>query len=76
MSDITYTNDRRLFIETTLSLAISEAVGWVDHLEYTHVNSFEAVAIVCNNGHKYHANIECDSKKAIIEDVMNVISKH
>ena len=74
MSNISYTNNRRLFIEGALSLAISEAAGWVDHLEYNADD--ETVTIVCNNGHCYCANIACDSKIAIITDVMKVINAH
>lgn len=66
--------ERKQFVETLLSDTISTATPWIDHLEYDENN--ELVVIVCDNGHKYYANVACDSNKAVIEDVMKEVMRH
>ena len=66
--------EKKQFVEGTMSDTVSEAVAWVNHLEYN--EQMEEVAIVCNNGHKYYVNVACDSKGAIIEDVMKEVMRH
>ena len=67
--------ERKNFVETTLNDTIGTAFAWVDHIEYG-TETFEHVVIVCNNGHKYRACIECDSLGAIVEDVIKECLRH
>lgn len=66
--------ERKQFVETLLSDTISTAVSWIDHLEYD--EDRELVAIVCDNGHGYYANVACDSNRAVVQDVMKEVVRH
>ena len=72
--------ERKTFVETTLNETVSTAFKYIDHIEYAEHNEdyfgFETVTIVCNNGYKYHVNIQCDSLGAIIEDVVKEALRH
>ena len=72
--------ERKTFVETMLNETVSTAFEYIDHIEYCECNKdyfgFETVTIVCNNGCRYHANIECDSLGAIIEDVVKEALRH
>ena len=72
--------ERKQFIETILNETVSTAFKYIDHIEYCERNEdyfgFETVTIVCNNGYKYHVNIEMNSLGAIIEDVVKEALRH
>lgn len=72
--------ERKTFVETTLNETISSAFSWIDRVEYVEQDEDfwgrECAVIVCNNGHKYHVNIECDSLGAIIEDIVKEALRH
>lgn len=65
---------KKQFVEEALSATIAEACSWVNHLEFD--EEAEAVAIVCQNGYKYHVNIACDSLAAIVKDVISEVLRH
>ncbi|MBR2881173.1 MAG: hypothetical protein IKB96_02265 [Prevotella sp.] len=67
---------KKQFVEGIFSAAISEGFGYIDHLEYYETEYDEMVAIVCNNGHKYHVCVTADSKQAIMQDVIKEASRH
>lgn len=66
--------NKKEFVEGILSETFAEAFGYIKALEYNEQN--EEVAIVCNNDHRYYANVACDSKAGIIADVMKVAMRH
>ena len=66
--------DKKCFVETMLSDTIVEATVWIDHLEYN--EDEEVVTVVCENGCKYRVNVACNSKAAIILDVIKEVLRH
>lgn len=65
--------DRKTFTNTLLNDAIVAAADYVMAVEW--IND-EQVDIVCNNGHRYHVNIACDSNRGIMADVLAEVRRH